>query len=113
MSLITSDQVRAFLTEYLLEQPTAQTLNPEELDDNFDFFQAGIIDSLGIEKLVNSSVRNSTTAITSLTRKARKLPSSSFFFGSAGLASVRSGAGSEVDSELESGAAAGAISFIG
>src|SRR5690606_13101373 len=50
-------------------------------------------------KLVNSSVRNSATATTSLIRKTGKL--SSFFFGFSGLASA------------ESGSAAGAASFIG
>lgn len=49
---VTQDQVRAFLTERLLDKLTARGIDPTAIPPNFDLYREGIIDSFGMLDMV-------------------------------------------------------------
>lgn len=54
MSVITRDEIRRFLLEKYAGSITDLGLSPAEIDDGFDFFLAGVIDSFGILEMIGA-----------------------------------------------------------
>ncbi len=54
MTAITADQVRQFLLAKYAGSIEGVGLVPAEIQDNFDFFLAGVIDSFGILEMIGA-----------------------------------------------------------
>lgn len=54
MSLVSPEEVRAFVLEQLVEPLKAKSLEPHDVPDNFDLLTEGVIDSLGILEMVSA-----------------------------------------------------------
>lgn len=52
MSLISAEDVKTYVLNYLLERTTTRDFEGMRIDDAFDFLGAGIIDSLGVLDMI-------------------------------------------------------------
>jgi acyl carrier protein len=54
MSKPTAHDVRTFIVNHFAHELTAKGRDPKLLDDNFDFMNEGVVDSLGIVELISA-----------------------------------------------------------
>ena len=52
MSLINVEEIRTYILKYLSESFTAKDLDGVQIDDDFDFLEAGVIDSIGVIEMI-------------------------------------------------------------
>jgi len=50
--LISTEDVRTFVLQYLAKRSTNGNLDGMKIDDSFDFMEVGIIDSLGVIEMI-------------------------------------------------------------
>jgi acyl carrier protein len=54
MTPLTADEVRCFLVNRFSASLGAHGLNPSNIDEDFDLFASGIVDSLGVLEMITS-----------------------------------------------------------
>jgi acyl carrier protein len=54
MTRLTESEVRRFLIEHFGSAIAARGVKPEEMGDDFDLLQTGIIDSLGVIEMISA-----------------------------------------------------------
>lgn len=52
MSLISVEEIRTYVMNYLSESITAKELDRMQINDGFDFLGVGVIDSLGVIEMI-------------------------------------------------------------
>jgi acyl carrier protein len=52
MGLPSSEEVRAYVLNYLIAGISAKNLDGAQINDNFDFLGAGAIDSIGLIEMI-------------------------------------------------------------
>jgi acyl carrier protein len=54
MSTLDREKVKEFIIEYLSRKNAEMISLEDSINDDFDFFQAGIIDSMGLLEMINA-----------------------------------------------------------